>query len=558
MRALLVLLVLAPLGAAASIGNCPAFPADNVWNARVDTLPVHASSATYINTIGATRGFHMDFGAGLYGGAPIGIPFVTVPGTQPEVPVTFDYADESDPGPYPVPANAPIEGVGPANASGDRHVLVVDTDHCILYEMYASYPQNSGASWHAGSGAVFDLRSNALRPRTWTSADAAGLPIFPGLARYDEVAAGAINHALRFTAPQTQNAFVWPARHAASSSSDPTRPPMGLRLRLKASVDITHYSPQARVIAQAMKTYGIILADNGSAWYVSGAPDDRWDNTVLHQLDALTGSNFEVVDTSSLMANADSAMVAGACSPGDTDGDGVPDCIELTEGLDPTHKDNDVGNDARLFAMQQYRDFLGREGDASGIAYWTGQVNTLGRDQVVEQYFDSAEFQGSVPAVVRLYFAYFLRIPDYGGLIYWATQARGGMTLDTISQAFAQSPEFVQMYGSLDDATFVDRLYQNVLGRAADATGRTYWTGQLTSHALTRGQLMLKFSESPENQALQAHPVYVVMMYVGMLRRSPDDTGFAFWVNYMDSGNSGLALIDGFVRSQEYHDRFMP
>jgi hypothetical protein len=270
-RALLVLFSLAPCLAAASIGNCPVLPADNAWNARVDTLPVHASSATYVGTIGATRAFHMDFGAGLYGGAPIGIPFVAVPGTQPKVPVAFDYADESDPGPYPVPPNAPIEGVGPPTASGDRHVLVVDTDACVLYEMYAAYPQAGGASWSAGSGAVFDLRSNALRPSTWTSADAAGLPIFPGLARYDEVAAGAINHALRFTAPQTQNAFVWPARHAASSSTDPTRPPMGLRLRLKASVDITHYSPQARVIAQAMKTYGIILADNGSAWLIAPA-----------------------------------------------------------------------------------------------------------------------------------------------------------------------------------------------------------------------------------------------------------------------------------------------
>jgi hypothetical protein len=529
-----------------------------VWNARVDTLPVHPASATYVNTIGAAHGFHMDFGAGLYQGAPIGIPFVTVPGTLPKVPVTFDYADESDPGPYPVPADAPIEGVGPPDAGGDRHVLVVDTGNCILYELYAAYPQGGGASWTAGSGAMFDLRSNALRPSGWTSADAAGLPIFAGLARYDEVAAGAISHALRFTAPATQDAFVWPARHAASSSTDPTRPPMGLRLRLKASVDITGFSPQARVIAQAMKTYGIILADNGSAWFVSGAPDDRWDNDALHQLDALHGSDFEAVDTSSLMANADSAQVAGACSPGDTDGDGVPDCVEVTEGLDPTKKDNDIANDARLFAMQQYRDFLGREPDAAGTAYWTGQVTATSRVQVVQRFFTSPEFQGTVPGIVRLYFAYFLRMPDYDGLLYWASQARAGVPLEAISDAFAQSPEFQQMYGALDDATFVDRLYQNVLGRPADANGSAFWTGQLASHALTRGELMVQFSESAENQALQAHPVYVIMMYVGMLRRVPDDAGFTFWVQAMDQGNDGLALIDGFLRAPEYHDRFMP
>src|SRR5258708_5142524 len=300
--------------AAPTISGCPSLPADNIWNRRVDTLPVHPNSATYIANIGAALSFHMDFGAGLLPdppdpqAAPIGIPFVVVGGTQAKVPVVFDVADESDAGPYPIPPNAPIEGVGDPNVDGDRHVLVIDRDNCILYETDAWFPKGGGTSWPAFSGAKFDLRSNALRPETWTSADAAGLPIFPGLARYDEVAAGTIEHALRFTASSTQRAYTWPARHYASSIIDPGFPPMGARFRLKASVSISAFSPQAKAIAQAMKTYGIILADNGSSWFVSGAPDDRWDNAVLRQLNVLKGSDFEAVDTSSLMVNANSGQ----------------------------------------------------------------------------------------------------------------------------------------------------------------------------------------------------------------------------------------------------------
>jgi hypothetical protein len=209
------------------------------------------------------------------------------------VPVRFDYADESDKGPYPIPANAPIEGG--RNADGDRHVLVVDKSACKLYELYDAHPLDVGRSWHAGSGATWDLRSNRLRPRTWTSADAAGLPILPGLARYDEVAAGAIRHVLRFTAPRTRTAFVWPARHQAGSSSSPSLPPMGLRVRLKRGVSLRGLPRQARMVATAMKRYGLMLADNGSPWYVSGAPDPRWDNDQLHALDRLSGRDFEVV-----------------------------------------------------------------------------------------------------------------------------------------------------------------------------------------------------------------------------------------------------------------------
>ena len=288
-----------------AIVGCPIFPGDNVWNARIDLLPVDPHSADYIAAIGPGTGLHPDFGSGTWDGGPIGIPYAVVPGSQPPVPVTFDYADESDPGPYPVPANAPIEG-GPAS-SGDRHVLLVNSGNCVLYELYAAYPQPDG-SWHAGSGAVFDLRGNGLRPATWTSADAAGLPILPGLVRYDEVAAGAIRHALRFTVVHTRDQFLWPARHQASSSGNPAYPPMGQRFRLKAGFDVSGFPRSVQVILVALKFYGMFVADNGSNWYVSGAPDERWNNDELHALGQVHGSDFEAVDESSLMVDANSAQ----------------------------------------------------------------------------------------------------------------------------------------------------------------------------------------------------------------------------------------------------------
>ena len=243
---------------------------------------------------------HADFGSGLYDGSRIGIPFVVVHGrTTPKSRVSFEYADESDKGPYPIPKNPPVEGA-PAHANdGDRHVLIVDRDACKLYEL--SGMQRTGSTWAGWSGAIWNLRSNAVRPATWTSADAAGLPILPGLARWEgDASTGRIDHALRFTAARTRRAFIYPARHYASSSTDPSLPPMGLRVRLKASVSISGLPPQARIVAQAMKTYGMILADNGSNWYVSGAPSPHWSNDQLHALGGLTGSDFEVVDTSKL------------------------------------------------------------------------------------------------------------------------------------------------------------------------------------------------------------------------------------------------------------------
>jgi hypothetical protein len=277
--------------------RCPVFPSDNPWNQRVDRLPVAANSARYIAAIGSAAPVHPDFGT-VYAGAPNGIPYIVVGGHTKRVPVRFQYASESDRGPYPIPKDAPIEGG--RHSTGDRHVIVVDRATCTDYELFAAYPHRGGAYWTAGSGAIFKLRSNHLRPAGWTSADAAGLPILPGLARYDEVARGAIDHALRFTAPCTAPRFVYPARHDASTCTAASAPPMGLRLRLKSSVDISRLPRQARVVAQALKTYGLILADNGSPWYISGAPNSHWNDNALHQLDQLTGSDFEVVDTSSL------------------------------------------------------------------------------------------------------------------------------------------------------------------------------------------------------------------------------------------------------------------
>jgi len=296
---------------AATIGGCPIFPANNIWNYDISRLPVHAYSSNYVSAIVLTSHLHPDFRAGLFYGVPIGFPYVVVPGSQPSVPVSFGYAGESDPGPYPIPLNAPIEGG--SQSSGDRHVLAVDRGNCKLYEMYSSYPQ-SNSSWRAGSGAVWNLNSNALRPATWTSADAAGLPILPGLVNYDEVAAGVITHALRFTVNATQNTFLWPARHQASSSSNPNLPPMGLRLRLKASVNISSFSRTNQIILTALKHYGMLVADNGSSWYVSGTADNRWNNDDLHALNTIPGSDFEAVDESMLQMNPNSAQVADSPS----------------------------------------------------------------------------------------------------------------------------------------------------------------------------------------------------------------------------------------------------
>jgi hypothetical protein len=310
LTAIVAALALVPDSRAAppSVGGCAVFPAGNVWNARVDALPVHPQSDAWVATIGAAKPLHPDFGT-VWAGAPNGIPYIVAPAGTAKVAVRFDYDDESDPGPYPIPPDAPIEGG--AGSSGDRHVLVVDAASCRLYELFAAYPNGDG-TWRAGSGAIFDLTGNALRPSSWTSADAAGLPILPGLARYDEALAGEIAHALRFTAPQTRGEYVWPARHEASSLAGAQYPPMGARFRLKAGVDVSTFPATVRPILEALKRYGMMLADNGSSWYLSGAPDPRWSDDDLHQLQRLSGASFEAVDLGSLVVDPDSGATRGA------------------------------------------------------------------------------------------------------------------------------------------------------------------------------------------------------------------------------------------------------
>lgn len=285
----------APSGMAVRPLRLPAiFPADNPWNTDVSAYPVHPRSSAYLASIGLDTGLHPDFGT-VWNGAPNGIPYCLVSGRQARVPVAFDYADESDPGPYPIPPDAPIEG-GPSS-TGDRHVLVIDCENRRLYELFYAFPRDNGARWDAGSGALWDLTSNRLRPLYWTSADAAGLPVFAGLVRYDEVARGIIPHALRFTVRYTQRAFILPATHFASRDRNPDLPPMGLRVRLKSSFNIGGFTARIRVILTAMQRYGMMVADNGSNWFVSGAPDPRWDDDELRQLRQVRGRDFEVVYT---------------------------------------------------------------------------------------------------------------------------------------------------------------------------------------------------------------------------------------------------------------------
>jgi hypothetical protein len=298
------------LGQSASLSGFVPFPADNLWNQDISNAPVDPNSAAIINFIGAGIGLHPDFGSGLYNGSSIGIPYLVVGSQQGMVPISFTaYGDESDPGPMPIPVTADIEGY-PAPGNGDRHVLVLDNNNCWLYELYSSYPNS--ASWNAGSAAVWDLSADEQRPYTWTSADAAGLPIFPGLARYDEVAAGQINHALRFTLQSSRAAFVPPASHWAANSTNALAAPMGMRLRLKASFDISSFSASNQVILTALQKYGMIMADNGSSMYISGAPDDNWNNDDLHNLGSVTAADFDVIQMNPIYT---AANVPSGASP---------------------------------------------------------------------------------------------------------------------------------------------------------------------------------------------------------------------------------------------------
>jgi len=312
-----------------SIGGCQVFPANNHWNTPIDSLPALSTPAAmldnYLRAGGAPATLWPDWGITE---TQYGIPFVTVPGTQPSVPINYTaYGDESDPGPFPIPPTAPIEGG--AASTGDRHVIVIETGNCRLYELYYAFPVNGGASWNAASGARFDLRSNGLRPDTWTSADAAGLPIFPGLVRWEEVAAGEIGHAIRVTFPGARNTYIWPARHAGPSGNTSTNfPQYGMRIRLKAGVDISGYRPDTQVILRALKKYGFIFADQGTAWFFQGMSDPNWPSAMLAEIKSIVASGkFEVVDTSSLMVNYDSGHVRAADPGPDLNTDRKPDLL---------------------------------------------------------------------------------------------------------------------------------------------------------------------------------------------------------------------------------------
>ncbi len=277
-------------GTSPMIGGCRVLPASNAWNSRVDSLPVRSNSSALISNISSTSNLHPDFG----GGGQYGIPYIVVPASEPKRAMHWTaYGDEADPGPYPIPPNAPVEGA-PAT-DGDRHVLVLQKGTCHLYELYRGFWRSN--HWDADVGVNWNLSSNALRPMGWTSADAAGLPILPGLVRYDEVAAGHIDHAVRFTVPSSQKGYILPATHYASSSTNPNLPPMGLRVRLKASYSLTRFHGQSLVILKALKKYGMIVADNGSPWFITGAADSRWNDNDLNQIKSVPGSAFEAVDT---------------------------------------------------------------------------------------------------------------------------------------------------------------------------------------------------------------------------------------------------------------------
>ncbi len=297
----------APTAAAPGDGPCATSLPDSFWRAPVDALPLHPSSARYVSSIGSEEPLHPDFGSGLVEGQPFGIPITVSDAQVPETKVTLDYPEESETSGYRIPQDAKVEN-GPAS-DGDRHVIVWDRDLCKSYELFDAKQQGANA-WHAGSGAIFDLRSHELRPDGWTSADAAGLAILPGLVRYDEAAAGRIDHAIRITVPRSDQSYLWPARHQAGAAADASLPPMGLRLRLKSSVDTSQLAPQAKAVAEALKKYGAIVADNGSAWYITGEEHPGWDNSQLDALKDFKGSDFEAVDASGLRLSPDSGAVA--------------------------------------------------------------------------------------------------------------------------------------------------------------------------------------------------------------------------------------------------------
>ena len=447
--ALPAVLAVAPAPASASTPlpaapNCPIFPSDNVWNTDISNLPVDSHSAQWLASMDAgSTDLHPDFGPS-YGAQPVpyGIP-VTVPApTHPLVGISFQYGSESDPGPYPFGPDTLIEGG--QSATGDRHAIMVDPATCTLYELWDAQYSASGST--AGSGAIWNLESNALRPAGWTSADAAGLPILPGLVRWDEVASGTITHAIRFTAQSTDTSYLWPARHQAGTASDPDLPPMGARFRLKASFDISGYSPEAQVILTAMKHYGLILADNGSNWYFQGTADPQWPDSLLSELKTVPASAFEAVDESSLMVNPNSGEAAQVETPGPG--------YRLVASDGGVFAFGDAGFYGSTGSLTLVRPVVGTADTPDGKGYWM-----VASDGGVFAFGD-APFSGSTGGTpLNRPIVGMAATPDGKG--YWLVASDGGIF------AFGDAP-FLGSMGSMP-------LNRPIVGMAATPDGKGYW-----------------------------------------------------------------------------------
>ena len=481
-------------------GSCPLFPANNVWNTDISRLPVNSHSAAWMASMDSgSTDLHPDFGPS-YGAqsVPYGIPYTVVTDAHPKVHVSFQYASESDPGPYPFGSDTPIEGG--QNASGDRHAIMVDSSTCTLYELYDAHYSATGST--AGSGAIWSLRSNALRPATWTSADAAGLPILPGLLRWDEVESGRVTHAIRFTAERTDRAFLWPARHQAGSADDPSLPPMGARFRLKASFDISHYSHLAQVVLTAMKHYGLILADNGSNWYFQGSADTGWPDSLISELKTIPASAFQAVDESSLMVSSNSGQARqSTTAPANPPTPGAGYALAASDGETFTF------GDARYYgsagAQHLSKPVVGVADTPDGRGYWL--VTADGR---VFNY-GSAPFAGSAvsrhPARPVVGMAV---TPDGRG--YWLVTSGGGVF------AFGDA----RFYGSAAP----NHLAKPVVAMAGTPDGRGYWLVASNGAVLAFGDA--RFHGSTGNTKL-AQPI------VGMAATS---NGGGYWLVGSDGG----------------------
>jgi hypothetical protein len=572
------------------------FPADNPWNQKITNAPVAANSGQLLASIGLTSHFHPDFGT-TYAGALNGIPFNVVPGTQPKVNVKIDaYPVESDLLPIPIPVNAVIEGdpLPSAQNTGDRHMIVYDKDNNIVYETFNTHrpSEEPDGQWHADSEAVWNLGKDSFRTPGFTSADAAGLPILPGLVRPDEVLdQGKITHALRFTVSQSQSAYIFPASHEAGSNN-PALPRMGERFRLKQSFNISGFSAANQVILQALKDYGMIVADNGSNWYVSGQPSSRWDDNDLHNLTQLVGSDFEAVDLTPVVSGLDQSF--GSTAGGNTvtinglnfsGGAGLtqvffgttpasnvsvlsdtqltvtvppetggtvdvtvksPYGTSATVGVDQYTYGSPPAN--QLFVSQVYQDLLQRPVDASGLATWTGLLNQgMSRPALVGAIESSLEYRTDL--VQSLYSQFLHRNADSAGLNAFVTFLGAGGSVEQVASSMAGSPEYYQMRGGGSDGGFLNALYQDALQRNPDPAGQTGF-GQALANGVSRSQVASAILTSDEYRQ-----VLVRSFYQRFLRRPADTGGLNTFASLLAQGSPDQQVIAFIIGSGEYFAR---